>query len=167
MNNNADLKEAYETLWEDYKNSNYDEKLIHLRDSILLSMQLCRRNDIKNPRILFEFLLEIENKINGFDQGVLATKSPGGRPKDFFAKNKQRHAALAIEINILLGSKVNEACILVAEKLNLDTETIKRWRHRKPLDFIETKARYVQMMRENLRDELLYLLEQHYDLAKK
>lgn len=166
MNKNADLKEAYETLWKYYKNSNYDEKLIHLRDSILLSMKLCRRNDIENPRILFEFLLEIENKINGFDQGVLATKSPGGRPKDFLAKNKQRHAALAIEINILLGSKVNDACILVAEKLNLDAETIKRWRHRKPLDFSETKELYAKMARESRRSELLYALQMHYDLAK-
>ena len=166
MNKNADLKEAYETLWKYYKNSNYDEKLIHLRDSILLSMKLCRRNDIENPRILFEFLLEIENKINGFDQGVLATKSPGGRPKDFLAKNKQRHAALGIEINILLGSKVNDACILVAEKLNLDAETIKRWRHRKPLDFSETKELYAKMARESRRSELLYALQMHYDLAK-
>lgn len=166
MNQKTDLKEAYETLWENYQTSNYDQKLALLREAILTSMELCRRNGIENPRILFEFLLEIENKINGFDQGVLATKSPGGRPKDFLAKNKQRHAALAIEINILLGSKVNEACILVAEKLNLDTETIKRWRHRKPLDFPETKELYAQMIRENRRSELLYALQMHYDLAK-
>ena len=166
MNQKTDLKEAYETLWENYQTSNYDQKLALLREAILTSMELCRRNGIENPRILFEFLLEIENKINGFDQGVLATKSPGGRPKDFFAKNKQRHAALAIEINILLGSKVNDACILVAEKLNLDAETIKRWRHRKPLDFLETKELYAQMIRENRRSELLYALQMHYDLAK-
>lgn len=166
MNQKTDLKEAYETLWENYQTSNYDQKLALLREAILTSMELCRRNGIENPRILFEFLLEIENKINGFDQGVLATKSPGGRPKDFLAKNKQRHAALAIEINILLGSKVNDACILVAEKLNLDAETIKRWRHRKPLDFLETKELYAQMIRENRRSELLYALQMHYDLAK-
>lgn len=166
MNKNADLKEDYETLWEEYKNSNYDRKLALLRESILTSMELCRRNEIENPRILFEFLLEIERKIDGFDQGVFATKSPGGRPKDFLAKNKQRHAALAIEINILLGSKVNDACILVAEKLNLDAETIKRWRYRKPLDFAETKELYVQMMRDNRHDGLRVALQSHYELAQ-
>ena len=166
MTEQKDLKTAYETLWEDYKNSNYDQKLTHLRDSILLSMELCRRNEIDTPRILFEFLLEIERKIDGFDQGVLATKSPGGRPKDFLAKNKQRHAALAIEINVLLGNKVNKACELVAEKLNLDAETIKRWRQRKPLDFTETKEQCAQMMRDNRHDELRVALQSHYELAQ-
>ena len=166
MTEQKDLKTAYETLWEDYKNSNYDQKLTHLRDSILLSMELCRRNEIDTPRILFEFLLEIERKIDGFDQGVLATKSPGGRPKDFFSKVKQRHAALAIEINILMGSKVNDACLLVAQQINANAETIKRWRHRKPLDFLETKELYTQMMRENRRQELLNVLNLHYELAK-
>ena len=166
MSKNADLKKDFETLWEEYKSSNYDRKLALLKESILTSMELCRRNEIEKPRILFEFLLEIERKIDGFDQGVFATKSPGGRPKDFLAKNKQRHVALAIEINVLLGSKVNEACELVAEELNLDAETIKRWRHRKPLDFNETKKLYAEMMREKRRDDLLYLLQSHYDLAK-
>ena len=166
MNKNTDLKKYYETLWEEYKSSNYDRKLVLLRDSILTSMELCRRNEIENPRILFEFLLEIERKIDGFDQGVFATKSPGGRPKDFLTKNKQRHAALAIEINVLLGSKVNKACELVAEKLNLDAETIKRWRQRNPLDFTETKEQYAQMMRDNRHNELRDALQTHYDLAE-
>ena len=166
MNKNAELNEDYETLWNKYKNSNYDQKLALLKESLLTTMELCRRNEIENPRILFEFLLEIERKIDGFDQGVFATRSPGGRPKDFLAKNKQRHAALAVEINVLLGSKVNDACKLVAEKLNLDAETIKRWRQRKPLDFTETKELYAEMMRENRRNALLNALQSHYELAK-
>lgn len=166
MTEQKDLKTGYETLWEKYKNSNYDQKLTHLRDSILLSMELCRRNEIDTPRILFEFLLEIERKIDGFDQGVLATKSPGGRPKDFFAKVKQRHAALAIEINVLLGSKVNDACSLVAEQINADAETIKRWRQRKPLDFTNSKELYAEMISENRRNELHDALQLHYELAK-
>ena len=166
MNKNDDLKKDYETLWEEYKSSNYDRKLALLKESILTSMELCRRNEIENPRILSEFLLEIERKIDGFDQGVFATKSPGGRPKDFLAKNKQRHAALAIEINVLLGSKVNDACELVAEKLNLDAETIKRWRQRKPLDFTETKEQYAQMVRDNRHDGLRVALQSHYELAQ-
>ena len=42
-------------------------------------------------QILFEFLLEIERKIDGFDQGVLLKIS--GKAKDF-QQNKQRHVSL-------------------------------------------------------------------------
>ena len=52
---------------------------------------------------------------------------------------------------------------MVAEELNLDAETIKRWRHRKPLDFTETKKLYAEMMSENRRNDLLHLLQSHYD----
>ena len=59
MSKNADLKRDYETLWKEYTKSNYDRKLALFKEAILTSMELCRRNEIENPRILFEFLLDL------------------------------------------------------------------------------------------------------------
>ena len=161
----------FDELWENFKAAKGDEVKLELFKEAVIASKLVLEENGHNPRIIYELLLELERLKDGFSQGPLNPPSPSNRPKDIKAQNKHRHAVLAVEIYLLMGRKLEEACELVGEEVRYAGETVKRWRRDKPLDFTETLERYRARLQEehNQEKKMEFLTEKlrtHLDLAK-
>lgn len=161
----------FDSLWESFKAAKSDEVKLELFKEAVIASKLVLEENGHNSRIIYELFLELERQKDGFSQGPLNPPSPSNRPKDIKAQNKHRHAVLAVEIYLLMGRKLEEACELVGEEVKCAGETVKRWRRDKPLDFIETVELYQTLLKEEhnqekVREFLAEKLKVHLDLAK-
>ena len=161
----------FDDLWKNFKAAKGDEAKLELFKEAMIASKLVLEENGHNSRIIYELLLELERLKDGFSQGPLNPSSPSNRPKDIKAQNKHRHAVLAVEIYMLMGHKLDEACELVGEEVKYAGETVKRWRRDKPLDFTETIELYQACLDEehNQKERIKFLTEKlkaHLDLAK-
>lgn len=161
----------FDSLWENFKTAKGDKAKLEIFKESLIASKIVLEDNGHNSRIIYELLLELERLKDGFSQGPLNLPSPSNRPKDIKAQNKHRHAVLAVEIYLLMGRKLEEACELVGGEVKCAGETVKRWRRDKPLDFVETVELYQTLLEEEYNQEkkrefLAEKLRLHLDLAK-
>ena len=161
----------FDEIWEKFKAAKGDEVKLELFKEAVIASKLVLEENGHNPRIIYELLLELERLKDGFSQGPLNPPSPSNRPKDIKAQNKHRHAVMAVEIHLLMGRKLEEACEIVGEEVKYAGETVKRWRRDKPLDLTETIKLYREWLEEehNQDKQMKFLtdkLRTHLDLAK-